>query len=646
MKEKVIISASVIVYAATALSLAVATFLSPGLYGSVWFFMLWGLFALLLAVSMFRLGIWRRGGSFLLHLSFLAMLGGGLLTFLTREKGNVRIAPGETATFFETDEGSVRSLPAPILLRSFEIEYYPGGEMPRDYLSHLIVDGEERVVSMNRILDYKGYRFCQSSYGFDGSTVLSVNHDPYGIFITYCGYILFAVGGAWILVAPDGRFRRLLRALGVAVLLICGAGGASASTIAGVPRATADSLSARTVIYGGREVTFNTLAREVLTKIYGSPTYRGLSAEQVVLSLRLFPERWRNEPLIKVKGGTVSRLLGREGDYLRLSDLFDSDGNYRVAALYSGIGERQRRSVEELDEKAGIILSLLSGSLIVASPHPLPEWKIRLELFYNSLPFSTLVFSLLFTSFSLSLLPFWGWRPGRFLSLVALCLATLFSMAAFIVQCILAGRLPLSNTFETLQFVVLATEVLILLILRRNPLLMSVSVLLAAALGLVAHLVEVNPVVTPLMPVLHSPWLSLHVSLVMTSYSLLLLTFVISVVAVVAPGQRERSEKLSLAVLYPAVWLLGLGIFSGAVWANVSWGAYWSWDSKETWALITLFVYAFPLHRRMFSTFCSLFGACYCEGGRALHIYLLFAILSVAMTYFGVNYLDSLHAYS
>ena len=99
----------------------------------------------------------------------------------------------------------------------------------------------------------------------------------------------------------------------------------------------------------------------------------------------------------------------------------------------------------------------------------------------------------------------------------------------------LCERLPLANTYETLQFVVLVMEVLTLLMFWSNKLLFPLSCLFAGALAFVAHLVEVNPVVTPLMPVLHSPWLSLHVSLVMTAYALLCLTFAVSMAAVIRP---------------------------------------------------------------------------------------------------------------
>ncbi|MDE7097098.1 MAG: cytochrome c biogenesis protein CcsA, partial [Muribaculaceae bacterium] len=144
------------------------------------------------------------------------------------------------------------------------------------------------------------------------------------------------------------------------------------------------------------------------------------------------------------------------------------------------------------------------------------------------------------------------------------------------------------------------------------------------------------PVLSPVMPVLASPWLSVHVSLVMLAYSVLGFTLPVSVTALIVSSGRERLTTLSVALLAPGIFLLGLGIITGAMWANVSWGRYWAWDPKETWSLVTLLLYSIPLHRyfgmRRQPIFCCL--------------YLIFAFLSIIMTYFGVNYLPSLHAYN
>lgn len=124
----------------------------------------------------------------------------------------------------------------------------------------------------------------------------------------------------------------------------------------------------------------------------------------------------------------------------------------------------------------------------------------------------------------------------------------------------------------------------------------------------------------PLVPVLRSPYLFVHVGTIMLSYILLVVSIV----------RRE--------VLRPAVFLLATGIFLGAVWANVSWGAYWSWDPKESWALVTLLIYSLPLHQESLPWFRSI---------RNYRVYSLLALLSLLMTYFGVNYLlGGMHSYA
>ena len=145
----------------------------------------------------------------------------------------------------------------------------------------------------------------------------------------------------------------------------------------------------------------------------------------------------------------------------------------------------------------------------------------------------------------------------------------------------------------------------------------------------------------PLMPVLRSPFFSIHISTIVTAYALLLGILVVGIIALIKPKDKARLERLkslSTAMLYPAVAVLALGIFIGAIWANVSWGNYWSWDPKEVWALITLLVYAAPLHEKLWKSF---------QKPMFYHIYGILAFLSVLFTYFGVNLiLGGLHSYS
>lgn len=144
-----------------------------------------------------------------------------------------------------------------------------------------------------------------------------------------------------------------------------------------------------------------------------------------------------------------------------------------------------------------------------------------------------------------------------------------------------------------------------------------------------------------LLPVLRSPLFSIHISTIVTAYALFLGMVVVGIIAVIKPrdlARLERLKGLSMAMLYPAVALLAIGIFVGAVWANISWGNYWSWDPKEVWALITLLIYMAPLHGSIWKKF---------QKPLFYHIYCILAILSVLITYFGVNLvLGGVHAYN
>jgi ABC-type transport system involved in cytochrome c biogenesis permease subunit len=158
---------------------------------------------------------------------------------------------------------------------------------------------------------------------------------------------------------------------------------------------------------------------------------------------------------------------------------------------------------------------------------------------------------------------------------------------------------------------------------------------------LVAGMGESNPAITALMPVLHSPLLCIHVAVIMISYALLMSIALNGVTALLLHRRSEvvrRLRTVSNLMLYPALFLLAGGIFVGAIWANQSWGCYWSWDPKETWALITLFVYAIPLHQTSLVIFRR---DCFFHG------YVTCAFLAVLITYFGVNYLlGGMHSYA
>ncbi|MDE6578031.1 MAG: cytochrome c biogenesis protein CcsA [Muribaculaceae bacterium] len=639
-------------YILLAAVLAVSTFLPFSVYGEYWFISLWGILGLSLAAVMLKRKLWRTPGSFILHLSFLMMLAGGFCTFISKESGLLHISPGEKKVSFisETTKRTVR-LPEAITLLRFETDYYPGGEIPRDYRSILLVGGDTASISMNHILNIQGYRLIQNSYDSEGGTVLSVSHDPVGIFLSYAGYLLFAIGGLWLLLSRKGRFRSLLRGAAVAFILLSFSPlQAEVAKVAGITSEMADSLAREQVIYGGRIVTFDTQARDILRKIYGKPSYRGLSSGQTIASFMLYPAEWKNLPLIKIKEKSLRKALKIKGEYASLSDLFDREGNYLVDKLRDN---DYVKGVDELDEKAGLLLELTMGSLVqpVVSPaEKMPEWRVNLELIYNRIPFTLILFILPFISACILFLALTIGTAKLTRSLIPVGnviarLALSISILNFGLTWLLTERIPVANTFETLEF----AELILLGLLaagsgfingrKGKESVMSIGLIMAGAIGLVSHLLAGNPIVTPLMPVLHSPWLSLHVTLVMTSYALLGMASLNSVISLFRQGYGDELRRLNLILLYPGVWLLGCGIFTGAVWANVSWGSYWSWDPKETWALITFMIYALPLHRNIFREKDR-------KGTRNFHIYLLCSLLTILMTYFGVNHLNSMHGYS
>ena len=169
--------------------------------------------------------------------------------------------------------------------------------------------------------------------------------------------------------------------------------------------------------------------------------------------------------------------------------------------------------------------------------------------------------------------------------------------AAICLRGYVSNHLPLSNGFETMQFMAWCTLLLTFLLQRKFAMLLPFGFLLCGLTLMVSMLGESNPQITQLMPVLQSPLLSIHVVVIMIAYSLLAFIMLNGVTAVIlhqsqkeCKEQIERLQIISQIILYPAIFLLAIGIFIGAVWANVSWGRYWGWDPKEVWALITMLV--------------------------------------------------------
>ena len=220
-----------------------------------------------------------------------------------------------------------------------------------------------------------------------------------------------------------------------------------------------------------------------------------------------------------------------------------------------------------------------------------------------------------------------------------------YLLAVICLRGYVSGHLPLSNGFETMQFMAVCVILLTFICYRRFEAVIAFGYMLGGLALLVSMLGEANPPITQLMPVLASPLLSIHVVTIMIAYSLLAFAMMNGITALLlsrslhdCTEQIARLEVISRLLLYPAVCCLALGIFIGAVWANVSWGRYWGWDPKEVWALITMLIYASALHPASLPFF---------RRPMFFHWFCVIAFASVLITYFGVNFImGGMHSYA
>lgn len=560
-----------------ALLLGASTFFPGFDYGSLLMIVCWALVAGGLIYSLLRS---RR--AIPVHISLLVILLGGLISRLSAREGTIQLSvTGPALADWLDTRGDLNRFEQPIALVSFD---------PHSYRTILSVGSLE----VNKPLRLGPDKLYIKSFTDADHPIIGVRRDRAGSSVTFCGYALFLLGGLLMLLPR----RRRLAALASTLLLLPTL--ASAKPLPVIAPQAADSLAHTQVAYNGRMTSFGAVASDFMQKVYGHRSFHNLPARRVVLSISCFPEQWADVALIKTPHGVRS-----------LRSFFDAEGNYTLNLAKKG--------ADQVDERVGLMLLLTSGRLFESSEglSPLSPAQVEAELIYSDFPWSLLTFISLFIAAGVS---FWRPRLGLWLSLFP---AILLPMQIGI-QLWLTNHGPFASITETLQL--LALILLIAAWLLRAG---SAPVLTAAAcVALVAHLQRANPIMTPIMPVLHSPWLSIHVSLVMAAYALLSMVSVMAIFGISRRNLAGEMKRRCRRLLPAAVWLLGLGIFSGAVWADVSWGRYWGWDPKETWALVTMMLYCVPLHRP---------NARLWEYAAPL--------AAIAMTYFGVNLLPSLHAY-
>lgn len=634
-------SKGIIFGAAVAMSLLIglSSLLPPDIYSSEGWHILWGAAAIALTAGIIMGRLWRNETVFIMHLSFLCMIAGGFCTSLFSRRGTLHLLPDRPADIFFTEKGQPVRLPEAVTLLSFSQEYYPGMNFPKDFRSELkTASGDTMHISMNHIGHMKGFRFYQASFDDMGGSVLTVSHDTAGIALTYTGFFLFAISGAALLLQKARKSKRV-----PAAVILAGALFGSSLTASAVPAVDArhaDSLATGQVTFNGETVPFNTVATRLTLKLTGKTKVSGLSPEAFVASLIKYREEWSEIPFIKIKDNALIDALGATDGYASVAQLYDESGTYLPERLYKGGEGPLDKAILRLDEKVALLIDLWQGELFTPvekdSGRLRSTISIKSEIAYNRLQPVRLLFILtislaigvLIVSMIHRRIPIWGIILALGIA-GAGCYAWLWSISP---------RIPLTDTSGMMQFTGIAVILLCAYVSRRmhSNLPVGLALLCASFLLLVAWLGMKDPVMTPVMPVLASPWLSVHVSLVMLAYAILGFTLPFAVAALIIPQQRKRLADLATSMLVPGTYLLGLGIITGAMWANVSWGRYWAWDPKETWSLVTLLLYSIPMH--------SFFGMR--KRPATCCIYLLFAFSSILMTYFGVNYLPSLHAYN
>jgi cytochrome c-type biogenesis protein CcsB len=213
-----------------------------------------------------------------------------------------------------------------------------------------------------------------------------------------------------------------------------------------------------------------------------------------------------------------------------------------------------------------------------------------------------------------------------------------------------SGRAPWSNGYESMIYIAWTSTLAGVLFTRKSFGGLAATMVLAATILLVSMLSFLDPEITPLVPVLKSYWLTIHVSLIAGSYGFLMLGAIIGIINLILMVFMKESNKkrikrivkemsyISELTLIGGLFMVSVGTYLGGVWANESWGRYWGWDAKETWALVTILVYAFILHMRLIPKLTGLF---------AYNVATTFGLASVIMTYYGVNYyLSGLHSYA
>lgn len=660
-------------------------------------------------------------------------------------------------------------LPFSITLRDFIAEKYPGTEKNyKSFKSKLTVSDSDTEffdteVYMNHVLDHKGYRFFQASFNPDEKgTILSVNHDMWGTWITYIGYFLLYLGLMAILFVKGSRFGSLKRMLDkvkskraklTAMLLILFSFGIQAqetthahsqvkmeqidSVIKAnvVDKAHAAEFAELIIQDNGRMKPVHTYASQLLRKISRSNDYDGMDANQVFLSMTEFPRLWVEVPLVNLKRGndSIRKVLGvpTDTEKITLLDLFNEQGNNKLDPYLQTATAKNNPNQFEKDfiktyENVFLLNEALSGSILRIFPVPndegnkwvsylelgeanfkgqdsmavrniLPAYfqslaqarktgdytqaeavleglkkfqrtygaevipsenRIKAEIIYNKVD----IFNRLYKYFTLIgvlmfvFIIFQIFKEGKRINyLIKICKYIIWAFfilmtAGLVMRWYVSGHAPWSDAYESIIYVAWATVFFGLAFGRKSDLTIASTAFVAAIILWVANQNWLDPSIANLVPVLDSYWLMIHVAVIVASYGPFTLGMILgtTILLLILLTTKTNKVKMELTIkeltiitemaLTVGLVMLTIGNFLGGQWANESWGRYWGWDPKETWALISIMIYAFVIHARLVPGL---------RGKWTFAVMSIFAYASIMMTYFGVNfYLTGLHSYA
>ena len=650
----------------------------------------------------------KRIGFVVVHASLLLILAGAATSFFLKIEGTMGIWEGETASVIQEHDQkgnllSEHKLPFDVKLDQFVLSTYPGTMRPSGFMSRVQVTDHASgrtfpaSIWMNHELHYRGFALFQSSYSQQGgrqSTVLSVSKDP-GQNLVFTGYITLLIGMIIVLgiriasareasvrgpLAPERAPRGAGRKVLLALLLL---GGVTAAQAGPAP----DTIRRLPVQHDGRVMPLDTLARESVLAITGSSSWHGEDPVATFSRWLFEPQTGSSEPDVKVGSPAFVQELGLPAGTTHASfmQLVQIPRLMQIvqAARQAEAENRPRTGVlkdaEAMDARLGAMQSILqqqiarpipvpgnpnatwnppsvvspeSFSQLLAGPRPdgwPPAAQMDTEVLYNHLNPARWSWVILLASLLVAVTAMK--KNSRLLDGIGFALLVAgFGMMSWGIQLrwVSGGRIPAANMYESMLFLAwgVGCFAIIAYAVLRNRVVVINAAGMAALAMMLTDLLPIDKFIHPIAPVLAgTPWLAIHVPIIMVSYSILALGLVVAHMqigfTIFAPARVELVDKMyDLLYWYIFVGSLFLiaGIITGSMWAASSWGRYWGWDPKEVWSLVAFLAYMAILHAKL-DRLIGKFGVA------AISIA---AFQTILMTYLGVNFVltTGMHSYA